>query len=286
MNINTLTLESADYPLPLSHIPKPPTIYHLGADLNKLLDKPAVAIVGSRRPTYYGKQITIELAQALAEQGITIVSGLALGIDGIAHRAALEVDGLCVAVLPGPLDNILPASHRRLANEILDKGGALISEYAPGEQPFKQNFIARNRLVSGLVKAVLITEAGEKSGTNHTVRFAREQNRDVLAVPGNVTLASHIGCNNFIKTGAALVTSYKDVLGALGYVVHQTAARAIKGRNANEQSLLDLMLKGINNGDDLLEQSKLNISDFNQALTMLEIAGKIRPLGMNHWAIF
>lgn len=286
MNINTLTLESPDYPNPLRDIHNPPAIYHRGANLNDLLKRPAIAIVGSRRASNYGKQVTIQLAEALAEQGITVISGLAYGVDGIAHLSAVEVGGRCIAVLPGPLDNIVPIGNRRLADKILANGGALISEYPSGNSPQKQNFIARNRLMSVLAKAVLITEASEKSGTLHTAKFAREQNRDILAVPGNITLTNYIGANNLIKSGAGLVTSFKDVMQALGCTVHQTAARAVKGRNANEQTLLDLMLEGVNDGDDLLEQSKLDVSDFNQALTMLEISGKVRPLGMNQWAIF
>ncbi len=287
MIIKKLTLKSTDYPEVLRNIPgKPKVLYHTGALLGELLKRPCVAIVGTRNISPYGRQITTTLASKLAEQGIVIVSGLAMGVDGTAHRAALEAGGLAIAVLPGPLENIVPATNRRLAQEIINKGGALVSEYAAGEVPFKQNFIARNRIVSGLAKTVLIPEAAEKSGSLHTANFALKQGRDVLVVPGNITSPGSVGANNLIKGGAGLVTSYLDVLFALGIKQHKTPAHKVKGRNAYEQTVLDLLLQGISDGDKLLGQSKLSISEFNQVLTMLEIGGKIRPLGANHWALF
>lgn len=288
MNIKKLTLNSVNYPEVLRHIPaKPAQLYVAGDTLSNLLRRPRVAIVGSRKITRYGTQVTRDLAQHLAEQGIVIVSGLAYGVDATAHRAALEVGGLAIAVLPGPLDNILPSVNRRLARQIVESGGALVSEYAPGEIPFRQNFIARNRIVSGLAEAVLITEATEKSGSLHTANFALKQGKEVLAVPGNITADSSAGTNTLIKSSqAGTVTCYQDVLYALKLPNHQTAAREVRGRNAHEQRLLDLMLQGITDGDQLLEQSQLDISQFSQLLTMLEIGGKIRPLGANHWAIY
>lgn len=288
MYINTLTLKSPGYPKPLRNIPaKPEVLYHAGAPLNEILKRKAVAIVGTRRMSVYGEQVTRRFAKELAEQGIVIISGLALGVDCTAHQAALEVDGLCIAILPCPLDNIIPANNRRLAASILEKGGALVSEYPSGEPPFRQHFIARNRIMSGLSDAVLITEAGEKSGAGHTADFAIKQNRNILAVPGNITNIGSVTVNNLIKSSSAgAVTEPKDVLNALGLESHTTKARHIKGGNANEQKLLDLMLAGLTDGDELLEQSGLKLELFNQALTMLEIGGKVRPLGMNHWAIY
>jgi len=266
-------------------IPDPPQeLYHLGAPLTELLEKPRLAIVGSRSPTAYGRQITTRLAGELAERGIVIVSGLALGIDCLAHRAALEAGGLAVAVLPGPLDKIVPVTNRRLARQILAQGGALVSEYESSTKIYKQNFIARNRLMAGLAQAVLIPEAAEKSGSLHTARFALEQGKDVLAVPGNIMSSRSVGANNLIKRGAAPVTSYRDVLQALGLQENQ-AVRQVRGRNIHEQTVLDLMLEGISAGEQLLKDSRLAASEFNQVLTMLEIGGKIRPLGANQWAI-
>lgn len=286
MIINKLTLNSSDFPELLREIPSPPQqLYHIGAPLAELLKRPRVAIVGSRNVTTYGRQVTTDLAAKLAEQGVVIISGLAIGVDALAHQATLEAGGLAIAVLPSPLDNIMPVSNRQLAKKILDQGGALVSEYPPGEIPFKQNFVARNRLVAGLAQVLLITEASEKSGSLHTARFARDQNKDVLVVPGNITTASSVGTNNLLKSGAGVVTSYMDVLYSLGLQDHKTVARTVHGRNAHEQSVLELMLEGLSDGEQLLEQSHLPTSQFNQVLTMLELGGKIRPLGANHWGL-
>jgi DNA processing protein len=196
------------------------------------------------------------------------------------------VGGLTVAVLPGPVDQVYPATNIPLAKEILAAGGALVSEYASDEIiTYKQNFIARNRLVAGLAQAVLITEAAEKSGSLHTARFTLEQGKDVLAVPGNITMITSVGTNNLIKAGATPVTSYSDVLHALGLEDHAMAARQIRGRNQHEQIVLDLLLNGVNDGEQLLRQSSLNPSEFNQVLTMLELGGKVRPLGSNQWSL-
>jgi DNA processing protein len=286
MNIKKLMVSGPDFPEVLKQIPaSPKVLYHAGAPLKDLLKRPRVAIVGSRGVSAYGRQATAKIAGQLAEQGIVIISGLALGVDCIAHKAALEADGLAIAVLPGPLDRIVPSTNRWLAEAILAKGGALVSEYASGEQPYKQNFIARNRLMSGLAQAVLITEATEKSGSLHTANFALQQGRDVLAVPGNIFSQGSVGTNNLIKSGATPITSYLDVLHALGFKAHKTHINEIKGRNGHEQTVLDLLIQGSSNGDELLEQSNLSASEFNQVMTMLEIGGRIRPLGANQWGL-
>jgi DNA processing protein len=286
MNIKKLTLKSRCFPEVLRHIPQPPQmLYHAGTPLDKLLARPRVTLVGTRSISAYGQRVTRELAGRLAEQGIVIVSGLALGVDELAHRVTLEAGGLAIAVLPSPLQRIVPATNRDLAQSILDQGGALVSEYAKGTEPFKQNFIARNRLMSGLGQAVLIIEAGAKSGAIHTANFALQQGKAVLAVPGNISNIGSVGTNNLIKSGAALVTSYQDVMHALGLNPEPLAAgRPVQGRNRHEQLLLDLMQQGITDGEELLQCSNLPASAFNQALTMLEIGGQIRPLGANHWS--
>ena len=271
----------------LKIIPSPPKqLFYRGAEPEKLLKKPRLAVIGSRRVTAYGRQVTTELVSTLAEQGILIVSGLAIGVDALAHQAALAAGGLTIAVLPGDVDAPYPASNRRLSRQIVEQGGALVSEYESGVINFKINFIARNRLVAGLSQAVLITEAAEKSGSLHTARFALEQGKDVLVVPGNIHSPTSVGANNLIKAGATAVTSYRDVLYAMKLQDHRTSAREVRGRNPEEQSVLDLMLQGINEGDDLLAQSGLSTPEFNQVLTMLEIGGKIRALGGNMWSLY
>jgi len=288
MDIKTLTFNSQNYPQVLRRLKgRPKQLYCMGANLNELLLQKSVAIVGTRTISIYGEQVTRKFASELAEQGLIIVSGLALGVDELAHRSALEAGGQCIAVLPCPLDNIVPNSNQKLAEQIVEQGGALVSEYAPGEPPFKQYFIARNRIMSGLADAVLITEAGAKSGALHTAGFAEAQNKPLFAVPGNITNIGSVGVNNLIKSHkAAMVSEPKDVLLSMGITPHQTPSRRVHGRNQNEQTLLNLMLEGVSDGDKLMEKSGLSLSEFNRALTMLEIASKVRPLGMNHWAIY
>lgn len=286
MIIKKLTLKNRRFPEVLRNMAKPPAqIYTAGAPLESLLKRPRVAIVGSRRITPYGRQVTTQLAGELAEQGVVIISGLALGIDAAAHQAALDAGGLAIAVLPSPIEKIVPAMNRPLARRIIEWGGALVTEYGEDDKTFKQNFIARNRLVSGLADVLLITEASEKSGSLHTANFALQQGKDVLAVPGNITSLTSAGTNNLIKSGATPVTSYLDVLHVLGLKDHSTKAREIRGRNANEQTVLDLLLAGTNDGAELLEKSGLSASSFSQVLTMLELSGKICPLGANQWSL-
>lgn len=263
----------------------PKQLYHSGAPLADLLARPRVTIVGSRNATVYGQRVTQELASQLAEQGVVIISGLAVGVDAIAHQSALDSGGLCIAVLPSPLDNILPVGNRLLAKRIIQNGGALVSEYDSGDIPHRQNFIARNRIMSGLGQIVVVTDAAEKSGSLHTARFANEQGITVMSVPGRIYDANSVGTNNLIRSGAGIVTTSEDILNELGLVRHETVANKVRGRNKNEQTLLDLMLKGICEGEELLDRSLLGVIEFNIALTMLELGGKIRPLGANNWAI-
>lgn len=281
-----LTLGSAEYPESLQRISSPPRqLYHRGSDLSELLKRPRLAVVGSRNVSPYGQRVTIELATQLAAQGIVIISGLALGVDALAHQAALNAEGLTIAVLPSSVERPYPATNRRLSQQIVDRGGSLVSEYQEDSVNFKQNFVARNRLVAGLAQAVLITEASEKSGTLHTARFALEQGKEVLAVPGNITNRGSVGANNLIKAGAHPVTSYEDVLHVLGLRTRETRVKRVVGRNQNEQQILDLLAQGIGDGDELQQMSQLDIAPFNQVITMLEIGGKIRSLGANQWTL-
>jgi DNA processing protein len=190
-----------------------------------------------------------------------------------------------MAVLPCGLDHVYPASHTQLAKRILEQGGALISEYEMGMPGLKHNFIARNRIVSGLSDALLITEAAEKSGTLHTAKFAIEQGIDVLAVPGNITSPNSVGTNNLIRTGATPVTNIKDILYALGADHLPAEPVKRKGDTAEEQSILDLLYSGIADGHELLLKASIPAEQFTTTLTMLELSGKIRALGNNHWGL-
>jgi DNA processing protein len=282
MKINELTSDYGQY-LQIIHAiaRKPKRLWYIGVLPHHRI--PTVAIVGSRRPTAYGREVTHHLAYELARRGVVIVSGLALGIDAIAHRAALEARGITIAVMAGGLDRIHPMSHRNLAIDIITKGGALISEYEPGSVPYQSNFIARNRIVAGISDAVIVIEATAKSGTMHTAGFALEQGRAVMAVPGNITSPTSEGCNNLIRSGATPVTGVGDVLAELG--LPEEEASAPLGDTQEEQTILALLAAGERDGENIQKQSGLAPALFNQTLTMLEISGKIRALGANQWAI-
>lgn len=280
----TITPSSKSYPEYLRQISDPPKQLYVLGDLAPLADKSVVSIVGSRAVTPYGRQVTTQLATGLANKGIAIVSGLALGVDGLAHQAALDTGSYTVAVLACGLDRFYPSTHHNMAKKILASGGAIISEYPEGTEPFKTNFIARNRIVSALCDGLLITEATERSGTLHTVNFALQQGKTVMAVPGNITSVNSSGTNNLIKTGATPITSIDDVLNALN-LGQQTSLMSVIAASAEEAILLQLMQKGMTDGGELQSASKLTPEIFNQTLTMLEITAKIRPLGAGHWGI-
>ena len=284
MTYQTILKNHTDFPDCLRQMKDPPGQLHwTGQPLAGWLERPRVAIVGSRRVSAYGRQVTLQLASELAQAGIVIISGLALGVDALAHQGALEAGGTTVAVLPCSLDTIYPAHNERLGKQILTQGGTLVSEYSP-DMPYmnKYNFVARNRIISGLADAVLITEAALDSGSLHTADFALQQGREVLVVPGNITSPTSAGTNNLLKIGATPVTGAQDVLQALGIAV--TSIKASRtGSTPAEQTILDLMADNIHEGDQLLQASQLPTDVFNQSLTMLEIMGKITAGGANRW---
>lgn len=286
MNVNKITSNQPGFPDKLRNIGTPPkSLFYIG-DIKPLSEKPVVSIVGSRAVTPYGRQITTKLASELAGRGVAIVSGLALGVDALAHQAALDAGGYTVAVLPSPVEQVYPTTNRKLALRILEQGGALISEYDQDDrtEAFKSRFIARNRLVSGLADVLLITEASERSGTLHTANFALEQGRTVMAVPGNITSPTSAGTNNLIKAGAIPVTDLSDILTALK-LDGKPEQLEIMAANPAEQSILELLQTGASDSSLIQQQSGLPADVFNQTLTMLEITGKIKPLGSGHWGL-
>lgn len=284
MKINKVTKLHKRFPqylLEITSVPK--ELFYLGEPPEEYL--PAVTIVGARKITRYGEEVTYRLAYDLAKQGITIISGLALGVDGVAHRGALDAVGRTIAVLAGGLDEITPPRHRNLAIEILQKGGTIMSEYPAGTAALKQNFIARNRLVSALSDMTIITESAESGGSLATANFALEQNKLIGAVPGNITSSQSVGTNNLIKTGATPVTSAQDVLDALGLQSEERARQEVFGDTKEEQIILDIMKEGITELDQIQINSELDPATFSRSITMLEISGKIRPLGAAHWTL-
>jgi DNA processing protein len=282
MKISILRATDPAFPATLLHIPDPPKQLYILGNAELLSSPHLLAVVGSRGLTPYGRAVTDQLSGAAASKGIVIVSGMALGVDGIAHRAALQAGGKTVAVLANGLDRMYPATHRELAKHILERGGAIVSEYPEGTEPHRHHFVARNRIVSGLSSAVLITEAAAKSGTIHTAQFALEQGREVMAVPGNITSPLSAGTNQLIKTGAMPVTDAQDIIQYFG-LDDAPAQQTLVGSTQEEQIILDLLAQGIADSAELLHRSQLDAALFNQTLTMLEITGKVKPLGSSQW---
>ena len=261
MKINRLSPLEHKYLQILDTIAKKPKALYLMGNLPDSR-RPTVAIVGTRKPSAYGKEVTHRLAYELASRGVVVVSGLALGVDGIAHRAALEAGGTTIAVLANGLPNIYPASHKSLAADLLEKGGAIISEYEPGASARGYQFLQRNRIVSGLSDAIIITEAATRSGTLNTATHALEQGREVFVVPGNITSPLSGGCNALLKQGATPVTSTEDVLEIIAPDLLQPQAVLPLGNTPLETTIITLLQSGIRDGEALQVQSGAASSEF------------------------
>ena len=284
MKINRATPAKHNYLQLLAYIPaSPKQIFIMGKLPSQRV--PSVAIVGTRKPSSYGKEVTQQLSYDLAKKGIVIISGLALGVDGIAHRAALEAGGTTIAVLANGLPQIYPATHKDLADQIIQSGGAILSEYEPETAARSYQFLQRNRIVSGLSDAIIITEAAARSGTLNTAMHALEQGKEVFVVPGNITSPLSAGCNTLLKQGARPVTSIDDVLEIIAPELLQLQTSLALGNTPLETAIITLLQNGIRDGDELQQQSKSSISDFNTALTIMEINGVIRGLGANQWTL-
>ncbi len=250
-----------------------------------------VAIVGSRHSTRYGEEIAYKLAFELAKKGVVVVSGLAFGIDTVAHRGCLDAGGITVAVLGTAIDDIYPKPHKSVARRIIEQNGAVLSEYAPGSSPFpKTSFLERNRLISGLSDAVVVVEAAERSGSLNTAAHAIEQNKDLFAVPGNITSPYSQGCNRLIRQGAFPYSEPKDVLELLfpsDYAKHYKRLKhqELIGDTDVETKILQAVAAGVRTSEEIMEQTHLPPEVFNQTVTLLEIKSRLRPLGMGTWSL-
>ena len=289
MEINRIRPDEHNFTQRLASIANPPKSLCFMGTL-PTSGAPVVAIVGSRKPSAYGREVTEQLASDLAKAGCIIVSGLALGIDGIAQRAALKAGGTVIGVIPNELPDISPQTNYKLAMNIIEKGGAILSEWKKGDGKVvnRWSFLERNRLVSGLADAVIITEAAERSGTLNTAAHALSQGRDVFAVPGNITSPLSAGCNALLKQGALVATTATDILDAIAPSATQPVTdQAIipLGETPAENTIIDLLRTGLRDGDQLQQQSGLNPADFATALTMLEINDVVKPLGANNWTL-
>jgi len=284
--IKILTWQDEAYPQRLKEIDQPPPVLYIRGEYLPD-DLFAVAIVGTRRVTSYGRQITAELAAFLAANGMTVISGLARGVDAIAHQTSLKAGGRTIAVLGSGVDKIYPPEHRGLAEHMMERG-AIISDYAPGTPPEASNFPPRNRIISGLSLAVVVVEAGETSGALITAEFAAEQGREVFAVPGSILAPQSKGTNKLIQNGALPLLSVNDLMQALDItrVGEQKAVRKIMPADAIEAKLLTVLTHEPLHVDEIRSQSELPIEKVSAALVLMELKGMVRQVGgMNYVAV-
>lgn len=282
-DIQALTWLDLDYPARLLQIPDPPPVLYVRGQLTPD-DEWAVAVVGTRRASAYGKTVTSRLVTDLVVNHVTIVSGLARGLDGEAHRAALKASGRTIAVLGCGLDLIYPPEHRNLAREIVENG-ALVSEYSLGTPPEASNFPPRNRVISGLSLGVLVVEAGLRSGALITADYAADQGRDVFAVPGNLYNRSSVGTNRLIQDGAKLVTGAEDILEELNLmmVAQQAEVRAVVPETETEALLLQHLSLEPVHVDEISLRVDLPIAEVTSNLALMELKGMVRQVGgMNY----
>ena len=269
-------LSRRDLPELLKEIHDPPKrLWHIGEAA--AIEGPAVAIVGSRRCSRYGRDMAFGLAEQVAGRGVTVVSGLAFGIDAAAHRGALAARGRTVAVMAGGLDRIYPAAHAALARQIVDAGGALVTEYPPDVTPRKHHFPARNRLVSGLCLGVVIVEAASRSGSLITARLALEQNREVMAVPGMATSALSKGCHRLIRDGAALIETAEDIANAIGIAWPEEAPDAAAAEA--DDPVLAAVGAETTSADAIVAATGLAVDVVLSRLVELEVMGFVTASG-------
>jgi len=285
-DIKILTWEDEVYPQRLKEIDQPPPVLYIRGEYLPD-DLFAVAIVGTRRVTPYGRQITEELSSFLAANNMTVISGLARGVDAVAHQTTLKAGGRTIAVLGSGVDKIYPPEHRALADQILERG-AIVSDYAPGTPPEASNFPPRNRIISGLSLAIIVVEAGETSGALITAEFAAEQGREVFAVPGSIFAPQSKGTNKLIQNGALPLLSVNDLMQALDLtrVGERKAARKIMPADTIEAKLLTILLDEPLHVDEIRNQAELPIEKVSAALVLMELKGMVRQVGgMNYVAV-
>lgn len=286
LNVKVLTCNDTNYPSRLKEIyDYPPVLYIRGEMIPD--DEWCIAVVGTRRATIYGKQITEEIVTDLTRNKITIVSGLARGVDTIAHRSALNTGGRTLAVFACGLDMVYPAENERLAREIMERG-ALISEYPLGTRPRAENFPLRNRILSGLSLGVLVTEAGEDSGAMITARRALEQNREVFAIPGSILSQASRGVNQLIRDGEAkLVRDYTDILEELNLttVTRQLEMRDILPESDTESFLLKQLSAEPSHIDEVCRRSGLPAATVSGTLAMMELKGMVKQIGAMNYVL-
>ncbi len=292
-----LVLSLDDYPYLLKEIPDPPIIlYYIGN--KELLKNPCIAIVGSRKTTNYGMQIGFNIAKELSEQSITIVSGLAMGIDTVAHKGALLSKGSTIAVLGCGIDVNYPAHNYILKRNICEKG-LILSEFAPDTSPSSENFPIRNRIISGISLGVLVVQAAQKSGSLITAKYALEQNRLIFSIPGPLNNPMFAGNNNLIREGAILIRNAKDIIDEISPYIKTTKlnehsfnnmensiASMIESNNTLEQKILELLMKkGQADVDEICDELEIEPSSVISLLIQLEVSGKVKKMAQNVYSL-
>jgi len=285
-DIRIIKIGDKDYPKLLKKIPQAPKILYCRGELKK--EEPCFSVVGTRLCSPYGKQVVQDIAGSLANSGLTIVSGLATGIDALAHKSATDRNKRTIAVLGTGVDqaSIYPKENIQLSKKILETGGCIISEYPPGTRPSRYNFPERNRIISGLSLGTLVVEAKEKSGSLITANLAILHKRKLFAVPGPIYSLNSAGTNLLIKKGAKLVDKYTDIMEELGlsakYLKKENLAES---QNPEEKKILEALLEEPLYIDKIIEKTKLNAKTTASLLTEMELEGKVKNLGANIFAI-
>jgi len=281
--IKQVSLAEENYPSLLKEISGPPKeIFYLGDFLDSsLMSSPKVAIVGTRKATALGRAIAKDMAQKFAQKGIIVVSGLAMGIDTAAHEGALAGNGKTIAVLACGLDSIYPRQNENLARGIIENGGAVISEYPAGTEAFKNHFLERNRIVSGLSIATIVIEAPRESGALVTARLAAEQGREVFVAPGPINHPNYFGSHKLIRDGARLINSIEDIFEDLGMEFNTENSVAAAGLNDEERIIFEAIFNCGKNAkvDKIIELARLEPQKVNQILALLVIKGIIKETG-------
>ncbi len=284
--INRIDIVNNAYVSPLKTLHSPPLeLYYKGT--LPVERRPTIAIIGTRKPSPYGKEVTRTFAAALARHGVIIVSGLALGTDSIAHQAALEARGTTIAILANGLHRVYPASHTPLARRIVEQGGALISEKETGYEARPYDFLARNRLIAGIADAILVIEATEKSGTLSTVQHAVDQGKDIFVVPGPITSALSAGSNRALQQYGYAALKPEDILERIApqLLTKRRQAQLPLGDTPLEAQILQLIKEGVQEGSELAEKCSAPVAEYLQAMTMLELKGAIYALGADRWEL-
>jgi len=300
---DVLILDDGSYPFLLREIADPPITLYVRGNWQACFDAPCVGVIGSRKCSTYGENASEMLSRDLAENGVCVVSGFARGIDTAAHRGAIRGQGKTIAVLGTGIDEVYPKENKKLVDEIIDAGGAIVSQFPLSTPPLKDNFPYRNRIISGLSYGVLLIEASERSGSLITARLAMEQNREVMAVPGNITSRNSFGTNYLIKSGAKLVQQWQDVVAELPQEISaailppkldeketkeatskQQPELAPANLSDNERKIWSLLSADESKHiDELLEASGFSFGELNSSLVSLDLKDLIRTLPGNHY---